>query len=502
MSKTLNNIPTEIFATIVSIIAGLIIYLARLGFEQNVGLIIISILVSVYIIYLPVIVSKLLKSEKNNIWYTSKSFIHLLGLVTIFISGILNEILDIKLYYLFSILGIIFLISTYKISALTNKKIIKKNSHYFYMLVIFVLFSGWAITAYYSNFYSDPLIYEKIINGSWAHRDTMFHAAISGIIKTYGLVSTGLDGVNIPIYYHTYSHYLYGTLASLLQTNTLNFYTYVHPIIFIPFFFQAFTYCCSNLNKIFSKHEFKIENTLNYWILLFILFALPFNYSYYPETYHYFYSQSYLLSLAFSFSLFSILAVEKDFFKKKNLLKLSFSDFNKLLVILALFIAISISKLSFLYFIVTVFTYFYFRKKLFLNFFHNLILLGFFLISIVIYLKIVLPMNSIWSHHAVVDQDSYIRKFLDKNELYYMNLVGSITYIVLRFNYLKIFSLSKIFNLFKDSKLLDIELLVLLSLSLFIFPYIYTNGIQVYVASALLLSNIKTIPIVRYKYVE
>ena len=206
--------------------------------------------------------------------------------------------------------------------------------------------------------------------------------------------------------------------------------------------------------------------------------------------------------MAFSFSLFSILAVEKDFFKKKNLLKLSFSDFNKLLVILALFIAISISKLSFLYFIVTVFTYFYFRKKLFLNFFHNLILLGFFLISIVIYLKIVLPMNSIWSHHAVVDQDSYIRKILEKNELYYMNLVGSITYIVLRFNYLKIFSLSKIFNLFKNSKLLDIELLVLLSLSLFIFPYIYTNGIQVYVASALLLSNIRTIPIVRYKYVE
>jgi len=501
MSKILNNIPTELFATLVSITAGLIIYFARLGFEQNIRLIIISILVSVYIIYLPVIVSKLLKSGKNNIWYASKSFIHLVGLVTIFISGILNEILDIKLYYLFLVLGIIFLISVYKILLFTNEKVIKKNSHYFCMLVIFVLFSGWALTAFYSNYYLDPLIYEKIINGSWAHRDTMLHAAISGIIKTYGVASTGLDGVNIPIYYHTYSHYLYGTLASLLQTNTLNFYAYVYPIIFIPFFFQAFTYCCINLSKIFFKEEFKIENTLNYWILLFILFALPFNYNYYPETYHYFYSQSYLLALAFSFSLFSILTVEKNFLEKKSLLKLYISDYNKLLVILVLFIVISISKLSFLYFLLTIFTYFYFRKKLFLSFFHNLILLGLFLISVVIYLKIVVPMNSIWLNHAV-DQSSYIKKLFHKNSLYYMNLVGSITYIVLRFNYLKIFSLSKIFNSFKYSKLLDIELLILLSLSLFIFPYIYANGIQVYVASALLLSNIKIIPIIRYRYDE
>ena len=498
MSKILNNIPTELCATLISIIAVMIIYFSRLGFEQDIKLIIFSFLLSLFIIYLPIILHINFKKENKITWYFSKSFIHIAGLIILFISGIFNEILDTKLYYFFSILGFLFLVIIFFYFLLSKNTKDKKSFHHFFMIIIFIFFSGWAITAFYSNFYIDPLIYEKIINGSWAHRDTVLHSAISGMLKTYGVASTGLDGVNTPIYYHTFSHYFFGTLASLLQTNTLNIYAYVYPIIFIPFFFQAFTFACININKIYFK-EIKIEKTLNYWILLFILFALPFKNNYYPETYHYFYSQSYLLSLAFSFTLFSILAVEKNILLKKSFAKLIFSDYILILVILILFTIISISKLSFLYFLILVFTYFYFRRKLCLSFFHNLIILGLFIISLIIYLKIVVPMNSVWLNHAV-DKNSYVARLFHKNSLYYMNLIGSIAYIFFRLNYLKIYSINKFFISIKTSKILDIELLLMLSVTLFMFPYIYANGIQIYVASALLLSNLKTIPIIRYGY--
>ena len=98
------------------------------------------------------------------------------------------------------------------------------------------------------------------------------------MIKTYGVVSTGLSGVDVPVYYHTFSHFVFGSLSALLNTSTMNFYALIFPIIITPFFFLSFIYCTISFHKIFISKinsEYLIFNNLNYWIVLFALFAIP-----------------------------------------------------------------------------------------------------------------------------------------------------------------------------------------------------------------------------------
>jgi len=87
------------------------------------------------------------------------------------------------------------------------------------VLLIFILFAIFITITYYNNNYTNPLMYEKIINSSWAHRDTLFHSAVSGMIKTYGISSIGLEGVSTHHYYHAFFHRLYAAFSSILNTN-------------------------------------------------------------------------------------------------------------------------------------------------------------------------------------------------------------------------------------------------------------------------------------------
>ncbi len=70
--------------------------------------------------------------------------------------------------------------------------------------------------------YSDFLIMEKLWYGD-VHQDTLFHAAISAMIKTYGVASTGLQGL-VPVHYHILSHQGFAALSILSGVHVLEVY--------------------------------------------------------------------------------------------------------------------------------------------------------------------------------------------------------------------------------------------------------------------------------------
>jgi len=106
LSKVFYYLAPEIFVSIISIIAGFIIFISRTGFNQNLELIIISVLVSFYIIFFPKFI-KIFFKPKNDNWYFSESFLILVGLTLAIIGGYLNILLDINLSYFFAIVGIL-----------------------------------------------------------------------------------------------------------------------------------------------------------------------------------------------------------------------------------------------------------------------------------------------------------------------------------------------------------------------------------------------------------
>ena len=107
----------------------------------------------------------------------------------------------------------------------------------FRILVALVLFAGcfslYAAGASWGNGYLNPLFVESLCLGQ-AHIDTLFHATISNMLRSYGIVSTGLDGLPF-VPYHFGSHWLFAAVSNLLHVRVIDFYNRGYPVVFVPF---------------------------------------------------------------------------------------------------------------------------------------------------------------------------------------------------------------------------------------------------------------------------
>ena len=107
----------------------------------------------------------------------------------------------------------------------------------FRIFVVLVLFAGffsfYAAGASWGNGYLNPLFVESLCLGQ-AHIDTLFHATISNMLRSYGIVSTGLDGLPF-VPYHFGSHWLFAAVSNLLHVRVIDFYNRGYPVVFVPF---------------------------------------------------------------------------------------------------------------------------------------------------------------------------------------------------------------------------------------------------------------------------
>jgi hypothetical protein len=100
--------------------------------------------------------------------------------------------------------------------------------------VILALTIGSAV---WSDGYTDPLLVRGLSLGL-GHIDSLFHASLANMIKTYGVPSTGLDGL-VFCPYHFGTHFLFAQLSRLLQISVIDFYQLGFPVLFFPWFIHA-----------------------------------------------------------------------------------------------------------------------------------------------------------------------------------------------------------------------------------------------------------------------
>jgi hypothetical protein len=81
--------------------------------------------------------------------------------------------------------------------------------------------------------FENPLFVENLCNG-YAHIDTLFHATLANMLRTYGTCSTGLDGLP-HVLYHFGSHWAFARISNLLDLPVIDFYNLAYPVIFTPF---------------------------------------------------------------------------------------------------------------------------------------------------------------------------------------------------------------------------------------------------------------------------
>jgi hypothetical protein len=95
------------------------------------------------------------------------------------------------------------------------------------------LFSLYAAGAAWGTGDRNPLFVEDLCFGR-ASIDTLFHASICNMLRTYGVPSTGLDGLPY-VPYHFGSHWIFARLCNVLDVRVIDFYNRGYPVLFIPF---------------------------------------------------------------------------------------------------------------------------------------------------------------------------------------------------------------------------------------------------------------------------
>ena len=309
------------------------------------------------------------------------------------------------------------------------------------------------------------------------------------MFKTYSIASTGLDGF-VPHTYHKLSHIIIGLLSSLVNVNTLIFFSLDITIIIIPLFLLSFIFASNEANIYFANNfNFSLndKNKIGYWLIIFTLFALPIPVNFLVEKYSYVQSQSYSVALIFGFIFigifFSYINSTDNFLEKFQKEKILF----KIFFFFMLFILISasfFSKISFLYIFNILGLFFYLRMKLYKFIFIN--------VSVFFWIIFMFLLYRYWIIHfpfTVYATDFDFKILFNHLLIREFNFFEELTFIYFSFLYIfmKIIVYKKhlklsFFENLKRKNFIDIEVLIILIFSLYIINYEYFKGIQIYLS--------------------
>lgn len=156
--------------------------------------------------------------------------------------------------------------------------------------------------------YINPLLPEAIATGfGFIHADTLFHAALTSNIKTYGVPSTGLFGLE-PITYHHGAHFLFAAYSKICEMDVIHFYGSGYPVIFVPLFIKTLLDAAlSNVNIRKKGAVIAVAGVVLFFILNgFYSFDFGMRYLLPSAVNTHFLSQSYCVSLILTFIIISL----------------------------------------------------------------------------------------------------------------------------------------------------------------------------------------------------
>ena len=154
-----------------------------------------------------------------------------------------------------------------------------------------------------------------------------------------------------------------------------------------------------------------------------------------------------------------------------------------IITIVGLYFVISISKVSFLFVIGSIYGYLFLRLKLFTKIFHVLCMAGFLLVVAFVYVYLLNTETFLKNPYQVKSSEiSYIG--------YVFYSFPSLMYIMLKIYSIKVNNFKDFVSKIKSNELLEVEILLVLMVILFPLTYQYFKGIQIYFAYLLIMSHV------------
>lgn len=485
------RVSIETFSTMIAVSFGILCVFSRIGLEgKNIALVLNSLSISFFILFLPSILVPFLSpgnEKRERIWYLSYSFISIIGLAVAMFGGLCAQTAGVRVLPVYIVLGLGIFVAVL-IRGIRNGDAVKSG-----VTLFFLFFSLWLVCLYWGFEYYSPLFREKIISGAYAHRDTLFHGDISSMIGTYGIPSTALDGL-ARLHYHTFSHRIYAPLSYLMGVDTITFYNMGLPILMVPLFFFSFLLFVREVDNFLGTHlpdHVSIdESNIRYWLLFGILFIhmipYPIRYRFHHvgPNYSYILSPSYMMALTLTFLSLGVVFARIN----RGRDRASESKGDCLLFILflpAMYLVVSMTKLSFAYLTGLLYLFLFFRLRLYKNRIHILSATAFFLAACILYWTEIRHMLT-GEYYGVGQNVQWpLLRFFD----YLFDSAAALFYIGVRIWIIRIRSVRDLREILRNRSALDVEILSFLVFVSFFPNYPYFQDFQNFMAYALILAN-------------
>lgn len=148
----------------------------------------------------------------------------------------------------------------------------------FFMFVL--VFSSWFVSDLYRTAPTNPVFKEMLAVGI-ADKDKLFLISVGQMIKTYGIPSTGLDGLPF-LRYHFGSAWLLASISLWIPCSVADTYNYIFPIVFVPLLLYTIIQVALLIIEKTYESESDIDITTVsgkvFWLLLIVGFVSFFPY--------------------------------------------------------------------------------------------------------------------------------------------------------------------------------------------------------------------------------
>ena len=241
-------------ATVIAVVIAALYLLSRVGFDNPVFPVANALGLSLFLVAAPLGLARFARSRGNAVWWSSQSMLAIWCAAVTMFAGIAARVTGVSFAMTFAIAGFVF--AAWNLVRWIRRGSLARSLGF---ILAAAAFGTWCAGVMWAPRYKMPLFWETLALKANIHHDTFYYASMANMLDTYGIPTTGLDGIPL-IRYHFGSTWLYAQWAHLLGDDVLTFYTLGYPIIVLPLFFSALLLFATELGA-------KLRNDWRVWVV-------------------------------------------------------------------------------------------------------------------------------------------------------------------------------------------------------------------------------------------
>lgn len=225
-----------VFGAVSASVIAALYYLARSGFDNPARPVVLTLGLSLFITAAPFVTWRMLTRGHYNepeSWWRSQASLTLAALAISAVAGMLVPATGLNPGLVTAVIG-------YAAALVAIVTWMRRGPQWVNLLFLASsgVFASWACGVAWSSRHKMPLFWETLAYRANVHHDPLYYVSMANGMRSYGVPSTGVDGV-------PYTHYHYGSAwlnsqwAYLAGTDVLTFYNLGPSVIAIPLFFSA-----------------------------------------------------------------------------------------------------------------------------------------------------------------------------------------------------------------------------------------------------------------------